>query len=364
MKDVYDQYYSKCEFEWDTVQTALWSAIAPIVVRYVNGGNAAKNLNYDENEELGLRIIAVGGYSLSRGLTLEGLSTSYFYRNTKMYDTLMQMGRWFGYRPHYEDLCQVWINQDAVDWYSYISEASDELKREVRRMQAEQKTPADFGLCVRSDDATLLVTARNKMRTAKDYTMTVSLSGNIIETPFIHMNEKVQADNLHVTRQLLESIIADGIDPVCGDKQYALADKLQFLGVPQQYVRDFLGNYQSHTANSNFHTIELVKQITSSTDGSLDKWDIVVASGTGEKKLNVGGYSIPCVQRSFGIRPDIGAFQMSGSKSRLGNRSYAKGGLKKVQADKIEAGEHAEQIKRFGEIRPLNQNVFSNRIFR
>ena len=86
--------------------------------------------------------------------------------------------------------------------------------------------------------------------------MTVSLSGNIIETPFIHMNEKVQADNLHVTRQLLESIIADGIDPVCGDKQYALADKLQFLGVPQQYVRDFLGNYQSHTANSNFQTCE------------------------------------------------------------------------------------------------------------
>lgn len=78
LKDVYDQYYSKCESEWDTVQTALWSAIAPIVVRYVNGGNAAKNLNYDENEELGLRIIAVGGYSLSRGLTLEGLSIKLF----------------------------------------------------------------------------------------------------------------------------------------------------------------------------------------------------------------------------------------------------------------------------------------------
>ena len=98
LKDIYDQFYSRCEFDWKTIQKALWEAIAPIVVRYVNGGNAAKNLNYDENEELGLRIIAVGGYSLSRGLTLEGLSTSYFYRNTKMYDTLMQMGRWFGYR--------------------------------------------------------------------------------------------------------------------------------------------------------------------------------------------------------------------------------------------------------------------------
>ncbi len=358
IKDVFDTYYSDCEYSWDQVQVALWEAIAPIVVRYVNGGNAAKNLNYDENEELGLRIIAVGGYSLSRGLTLEGLSTSYFYRNTKMYDTLMQMGRWFGYRPHYEDLCQVWINPDAVDWYSYISEASEELKREVRRMQAEQRTPADFGLCVRSDNATLLVTARNKMRTAKDYTMTVSLSGNIIETPFLHKNEKVQLDNLFVTEQMMDSIVRDGYSSVIDDKAYALADKMQFLNIPQSYILDYLSAYQCHTANSNFHTSEIVKLIMSVQDGSLDKWDIVIASGNGSKTITLGGKEISCVQRSFAIRDDVGAFQMSGSKSRLGNRSYAKGGLSKELADKIEAGEHAEQMKRFGEIRPLNQNVF------
>lgn len=358
LKDVYDSYYSDCEFEWGQIQVALWEAIAPIVVRYVNGGNAAKNLNYDENEELGLRIIAVGGYSLSRGLTLEGLSHSYFYRNTKMYDTLMQMGRWFGYRPHYEDLCQIWINEDAVDWYSYISEASDELKREVRRMQAEQRTPADFGLCVRSDNATLLVTARNKMRTAQDYTMTVSLSGNIIETPFIHMNEQIQNNNLLITEQLIDSIVDSGRTPVVNDSTYALADKFQFLNVPQEFVLDYLRTYQSHTANSNFHTSELVKLIMAADDGSLDKWDIVIASGTGEKTVSLGGETIACVQRSFAVREDIGAYQMSGSKSRLGNRSYAKGGLTKTLAAIIEAGEHAEQLKRFGETRPLNQNVF------
>lgn len=358
LKDIFDECFSKCGFDWPVIQHALWEAIAPIVVRYVNGGNAAKNLNYDENEEQGLRIIAVGGYSLSRGLTLEGLSTSYFYRNTKMYDTLMQMGRWFGYRPHYEDLCQVWINQDAVDWYSYISEASDELKREVRRMQSEQKTPADFGLSVRSDNATLLVTARNKMRTAKDYTMTVSLSGNTIETPFIHMNEKVQNNNLLVTSHLFENIVADGYKPVIGDRTYALADKVQFLNIPKTYVVDFLRAYQCHTANSNFHTTEIVKLIMSAADGSLDNWDIVIASGTGAKTVMLAGIDVACVQRSFGIRNDVGAFQMSGSKSRLGNRSYAKGGLTKAIADKIELGEHAEQKKRFGETRPLNQNVF------
>lgn len=358
LKDVYDSYYSNCEFEWGQIQAALWEAIAPIVVRYVNGGNAAKNLNYDENEELGLRIIAVGGYSLSRGLTLEGLSHSYFYRNTKMYDTLMQMGRWFGYRPHYEDLCQVWINEDAVNWYSYISEASDELKREVRRMQAEQRTPADFGLCVRSDNATLLVTARNKMRTAQDYTMTVSLSGNIIETPFIHMNEQIQYNNLHITEQFIDSIVNAGFSLIVNNPIYALADKYQLLNIPQEFVLDYLRAYESHTANSNFHTGELVKLIMSTTDGSLDKWDIVIASGKGEKTIDLAGKHISCVQRSFAIREDIGAFQMSGSKSRLGNRSYAKGGLTKKLAMRIEAGEHAEQLKRFGETRPLNQNVF------
>lgn len=358
LKDIFDTYYAECEYSWNQVQVALWEAIAPIVVRYVNGGNAAKNLNYDENDELGLRIIAVGGYSLSRGLTLEGLSHSYFYRNTKMYDTLMQMGRWFGYRPHYEDLCQVWINPDAVDWYCYISEAAEELKREVRRMQSEQRTPADFGLCVRSDNATLLVTARNKMKTAKDYTMTISLSGNIVETPFIHTNEKVQKNNLVVTEKLIKGLLGGGYYPVMDDIEYALHDKMQFLNIPQDYVLDFLHSYQSHTANSSFHTTELIKMIMSSKDDSLEKWDIVIASGSGEKKIKLGGKEISCVQRSFAVREDVGAYQMSGSKSRLGNRSYAKGGLKKDLASKIESSEHAEQMKRFGTIRPLNQNVF------
>ena len=74
-----------------------------------------------------MRVIAVGGNSLSRGLTLEGLCVSYFYRNTMMYDTLLQMGRWFGYRPNYDDLFKVWMAEDAIDWYGYITDAVNEL---------------------------------------------------------------------------------------------------------------------------------------------------------------------------------------------------------------------------------------------
>lgn len=362
LNDTYNQFFSETEFSWEEIQKALFAATAPIVVRYVNGGNAAKNLNYDEYDESegqdGLRIIAVGGYSLSRGLTLEGLCNSYFYRNTKMYDTLMQMGRWFGYRPHYEDLCQVWINPDAVDWYSYISEASEELKREVRRMQTENRTPKDFGLCVRSDKATLLVTARNKMKTAQDYVMTVSLSGSIVETPFIHSNETIQAENYAAAQRLFDSVESAGFKVTLGDARMALQDKAQYLDIPKSIILDFLASYQSHTMNSRFHTKEIVEMISNSADGSLDNWDIVIASGRGTRMAAFGKVTVPCVTRSFAVRTDVGAYQMSGSKSRLGNRDYAKGGLTKETADRIMAGERAYQRMHHLEERPLNQDVF------
>ncbi|WP_164081642.1 Z1 domain-containing protein, partial [Stenotrophomonas maltophilia] len=71
-------------------------------------------LDYEQNKDRGLKVIAIGGDKLARGLTLEGLCTSYFLRASKMYDTLMQMGRWFGYRPGYLDLCRLYTSPDLI----------------------------------------------------------------------------------------------------------------------------------------------------------------------------------------------------------------------------------------------------------
>ncbi|REN09897.1 hypothetical protein DSI41_20845, partial [Mycobacterium tuberculosis] len=68
----------------------------------------------------GISVIAVGGDKLSRGLTLEGLSVSYYMRVSKMYDSLLQMGRWFGYRPGYLDLCRIYTSSDLIAWYRHI----------------------------------------------------------------------------------------------------------------------------------------------------------------------------------------------------------------------------------------------------
>ena len=100
-----------------------------------------------------------------------------------MYDTLLQMGRWFGYRPNYDDLFKVWMAEDAIDWYGYITDAINELKDELRKMKRQNQTPEEFGLKVRQAPGSLLITARNKMRTATSVKRPITVSGRMIETP-------------------------------------------------------------------------------------------------------------------------------------------------------------------------------------
>ena len=134
------EYADSCEVSWCTVRSRLWESVSPISVVQVNRGSS-RPLDYGSHGKHGLNVIAVGGLSLSRGLTLEGLVISYFLRNSIMYDTLMQMGRWFGYRPGYEDLCRVWMPREAEGWYCHISESIEELREEIRMMEAATRHP-------------------------------------------------------------------------------------------------------------------------------------------------------------------------------------------------------------------------------
>lgn len=322
-------------FTWEEIQLALNDAIASIVVRTVNGGNAPKNLNYDECEEDGLRIIAIGGFSLSRGLTLEGLCTSYFHRNSKMYDTLMQMGRWFGYRPHYADVCQVWMSETSVEWYAYISEASDELRREVRRMRDLGLTPKEFGLGVRSDKDALLVTAINKMRYTEDVDLTISLNGDVIETPYIHMSKDINKDNLNLVTKWIDRIREDGYGFADPEKDNLALSHPQILNVPKQYIIELLNAYKSHYLNMEFRTTNLVHLLEGYDDGTVDMWDVLIPNGRGES-TEFCGINIKPPRHIFAIKENSKSLQMSGKGARLGNASLAKGGLTKEKCSEIE----------------------------
>ena len=142
-------------------------------------GSARDALTYSDHPD-GISVIAIGGDKLSRGLTLEGLSVSYYLRASKMYDTLMQMGRWFGYRPGYGDLIRIYTTGELVAAYRDITIAAEELNGKFREMARVGSKPTRFALYVRSSPAGLLVTAPAKMRSGRR--MFVSFSEDVIET--------------------------------------------------------------------------------------------------------------------------------------------------------------------------------------
>ena len=164
---------------WEDVRAQLLPAVSKIELRVMNG-QAKDALEYYERRREGLSVVAIGGNKLSRGLTLEGLSVSYYLRASLMYDTLLQMGRWFGYRPRYEDLCRLYTTRDLYSWYREITQASDELREMLEEMSAQRANPEQFGLRVRTSAAGLSITAANKMRRAQK--VRLSFSGGIPET--------------------------------------------------------------------------------------------------------------------------------------------------------------------------------------
>jgi Z1 domain len=163
---------------WEDIEPHLHDAVKWIKIRVVNG-SAGDILDYVANEAQGLSVIAIGGDKLSRGLTLEGLSVSYYLRASKMYDTLMQMGRWFGYRPGYLDLCRLYTTDELIEWYEHISIASEELRNCFDQMAHAHATPVEYGLRVRCHPD-LIITSGVKMR--HGFPMEISYAGGISET--------------------------------------------------------------------------------------------------------------------------------------------------------------------------------------
>jgi hypothetical protein len=147
---------------WHEVESRLNLALAKLTCTIVNS-LTKENLDYAGNPQ-GLVVVAVGGDRLSRGLTLEGLTTSYFHRGAKAFDTLMQMGRWFGYRPRYTHICRVFAPASIISNFRKIILATEELRRDFSRMIYLNKTPRDYGLRIREPRGDLMVTALNKRR--------------------------------------------------------------------------------------------------------------------------------------------------------------------------------------------------------
>lgn len=230
---------AKCS--WDEAKANLNRVFDHLHI-YVINSKSDEILDYAryEKDGIGLTAIAVGGLSLSRGLTIEGLTVSYMYRNTKMYDTLMQMGRWFGYRPGFEDLCRVHLSRDSINWYSHIADAAEELVQQVKRMRRDLLSPKDFGLYVRSHPDSLLITATNKMRTGQEVTVEQSFSGRLRESYTVSTDPDVNTRNF----TLISNHWKNGFG---GKPAEATRKGIIFRDVSVEVIDDFLTNFECHS---------------------------------------------------------------------------------------------------------------------
>lgn len=178
-------------------------AASRIQVLEINGGSADA-LNYYDHKN-GLSAIAIGGDKLSRGLTLEGLSVSYYLRASRMYDTLMQMGRWFGYRPGYVDLCRLFTSRELNEWFCHITLASEELRNEFNYMaDVAGSTPEQYVLRVRTHPGVLQISASNKIRRA-EY-VDISWAGRLIESYQLKKDTKTIEANYKATCVLISEL--------------------------------------------------------------------------------------------------------------------------------------------------------------
>ena len=265
---------------WDILlKEYLFKAVRRIEVRPVNQKTGAKSLDFYNYKNIGMRVIAVGGNSLSRGLTLEGLCVSYFYRNTMMYDTLLQMGRWFGYRNNYDDLFKIWIGEDAVGWYAYITDAFNELKKELKNMAMQNLTPEDFGLKVRQDPGALIVTAKNKMRSGTKVNIPITLSKRMVETARLWNDVDIIIDNNTLCERTIKCVNLMGRVARYYD-EYTKA--YIWKNVPRKAIVDLVKEYKSHPWNLNFQSIALADFIEN--DNSLEVWDVAIPMGSVEEE--------------------------------------------------------------------------------
>lgn len=286
------------DFSWAELRAVLPDVLSDIRVREING-TAKDALDYAENDGTGLKVIAIGGDKLARGLTLEGLCTSYFLRTARMYDTLMQMGRWFGYRDGYLDVCRLYTSREMVEWFGHIADAAEELRQEFDNMVAAGATPKQFGLRVKSHSV-LTVTSRAKMRNAR--AMQLTYSGDLLQTiVFPNRKEDITA-NFKATDRFI-SVLGPSTDL---NDQHFVRPSHKWNGhlwrnVTALNIISFLREYRTHAASFRIMSPLIADFIEEmNKDRELTSWTVALIgkdSGLDDKHRTIGGCSVNMLQR-------------------------------------------------------------------
>lgn len=316
LHDIFAKRFDTCEFTWDQVRSQLPAAVASVRIRTYN---SAPN-NQSRDTEASERTIAIGGAVLSRGVTLNGLGVSYFYQSPRASDTLLQMGRWFGYRDGYEDLCHLWIDSEVARDFRRAYDAIQELRDDLRRMKNEGLTPRDFGLAVRHHPEALMITARNKMQAADLARRPMWAFAQVLETVKLDAAAEVLDQNLTRTQHLVQDLDALG-----APRQQA-STFLRWNAVPHEVIADYLGDYRGSAQERPALDPTSLAGFTRRLGAQkFPTWDVVFSGQWHNKVLTWGQVTIPTRRRTCEYRHDTDTLLVSGSRARLAGSSDVAG---------------------------------------
>ncbi|MEU1348117.1 Z1 domain-containing protein [Streptomyces sp. NPDC005795] len=258
--------FGESKVPFDQIEPALQAVLQNCRVIMDNSASEDR-LDYENGP---IVAIAVGGNTLSRGLTLEGLSVSYFVRAVSAYDTLLQMGRWFGFRNGYADLPRIWMTDELAEWFRHLATVETEMRRDIDVYMTESESPLTFAVRLRTHPA-LRVTAAAKMRAA--VTAASSYGGMRVQTHFFHTNAKWLQRNIDAARTLIAASCENmtQLDDRSFDGRYI------FRGVPHSIVTDFLSQYQFHEKSPENDAGLIGGYIRKRVaTGSLRRWNIAI----------------------------------------------------------------------------------------
>ena len=335
LKQVWEQEYSDAPFTWEEMLKTLQETIRPITLAEINS-QSKDALDYTRTPQ---RVIAIGGYRLSRGLTLEGLLVSYYARNARAYDSLMQMARWFGYRFGYENLCRIWMTEQSARWYAYVANATAELTNEVRAMCTAHSIPMDYGLRIKSSPDTLMITARNKMGAGTEVKPArVKLDGAFIETTAFDRNPLTLQYNEDLAKDLLVQLQAHHCMP---DSEYSTSNGRPsgtlIRNVSSDLIRDYISRYKNSSESPKSSSGYLLRHISLLDDHGYPNWDVFITAGSSDQTtatFDLFGKPVYRERRAPGRGTNKATFFIS--RMRLSSRGVEKAPLNDQQIQQAE----------------------------
>jgi hypothetical protein len=240
--------------------------------------------NLERDPEETRVFIVVGGNRISRGFTLEGLSTSYFVRESGTQDTLYQMGRWFGFRIGYEDTIMICLPNDQIAWYRDILNLELELRDDLAQMNEREMTPSMWEIKMvnsksfESLNKKLKLCDENKLRNTKKKKL--SFGGTNQMTKHFKRSNLIQESNLNLTKEFIDRL-AKGNNFVENSLLHEGSPNINFQNIPVSEILSFLSKFEIHPNDEILYTVQSFLNLNSNL---IDTFSVVLKQNKYNKK--------------------------------------------------------------------------------